>query len=880
MLSLTAPHLSREFYRFTKALGEARSKDEEERVVLGEITALKRLFLAKDVDRERLKEYLVRAVYVEMLGFEAPFAHIHAINMAQERNLVCKRAGYWACRQLLKPQSELMLLLINTIQKDLQSPHFMDISCALQSVCDLVNRDMVPTILPCVLRCLDSENEHVRKHAIMAIRSFYEFDATCVENITGIIEKGICDPRPSVMGCTLSLLQDVISSKPRSCRHLVPSLVSILNQIIDRRLNRSYDYHRVPAPWIQISIISIFGRMGRDDRRVSEQIYGCLQNVLQQAESYTHQSGVISNAIIFECIKTIAAITPRESLTTMCSISVSRMLTSENNNLRYAGISGLSTLVGVNMSYAVENQLVVVSCLEDRDETIRRRTLDLLYRMTNSQNVVTIVGCFLVQLRSKCERYWSAELISKISLLCEKFAPSALWYFETVLELMMVAPDLLKEDLLFSTVHVLKENIGDASFRQSVLTQISDLLKRTITLPEMVVKMVSWIYANFPIVESIAHGTSVDGINWSPNAQASNDEVTKEKDHVHNCTSDDMAQKADADSSPKEDPSDTIAVDSCNEDDATQVVDSTPESPVAATTYYEDDKTPHNSPRDVKGSSRHYDKAKPDLNTYIDILLQFLLRYRQSSSTTCWVLGCMRILIIANNYVVPPTVESILSQLEGSNCTDVTQRCKEIRTLCRLQPKLQLSCDSQNYSLGFLEDYVQQRLLAGARAYNRPSVPVPSAPEPENMTPVPELRFEPYATKPTQMSEYKETLTVEDLANEEIMCADVPRTWGPSGYVDKGSVEEVADTPEDSAATINDVVPVDTHQFDSSTIQHSIDLSILSGGLRAPRVSEPQGYVWRKPEPPAPTRQHVEMARALFQGIGSPDGNGSGATSK
>lgn len=40
-----------------------------------------------------MKEYLVRAIYVNMLGFDSEFAHIHAINMAQEKDITCKRAG-------------------------------------------------------------------------------------------------------------------------------------------------------------------------------------------------------------------------------------------------------------------------------------------------------------------------------------------------------------------------------------------------------------------------------------------------------------------------------------------------------------------------------------------------------------------------------------------------------------------------------------------------------------------------------------------------------------------------------------------------------------------------------------------------------------------
>lgn len=47
---------------------------------------------------------------------------------------------------------------------------------------------------------------------------------------------------------------------PAPYKDLVPSFVSILKQITDHRLPRDYDYHRIPAPWVQVRI-NVLGRV-------------------------------------------------------------------------------------------------------------------------------------------------------------------------------------------------------------------------------------------------------------------------------------------------------------------------------------------------------------------------------------------------------------------------------------------------------------------------------------------------------------------------------------------------------------------------------------------------------------------------------------------
>ena len=108
-------HLSKELLELVKSIGESRSKQEEDKIITGEAQTLKNKFLEKHVPEKKMRELLIRAIYVEMLGHDASFSHIHAVNLTQSKNLLVKKIGYLACSLFIDAKSELIILMIATI---------------------------------------------------------------------------------------------------------------------------------------------------------------------------------------------------------------------------------------------------------------------------------------------------------------------------------------------------------------------------------------------------------------------------------------------------------------------------------------------------------------------------------------------------------------------------------------------------------------------------------------------------------------------------------------------------------------------------------------------------------------------------------------------
>lgn len=68
--------------------------------------------------------------------------------------------------------------------------------------------------------------------------------------------------------------------------------------------------------------------------------------------------------------------------------------------------------------------------LEDPDETLKRKTLDLLYKMTNPKNVVFIVAKLIKHLRSSTDTFLRQELVARITELAERFSPDNEWFIK------------------------------------------------------------------------------------------------------------------------------------------------------------------------------------------------------------------------------------------------------------------------------------------------------------------------------------------------------------------------------------------------------------------------------------------------------------------
>lgn len=503
-------NLSSEFFELLKAIGESKSKQEEDRIIAKEVAKLKQKMETPAPgqqntllsSKKRAKEFLVRLLYVEMLGHDGSFGYIKAVEMAASASLYHKRTGYLVCGACLPPDHEFRFMLVNQMQRDLHSANVLECSGGVLACSSIIMSDMVPAVHGEVTKLLTHDSATIRKKTIICLHRFHQLAPEVVtsEELYGHTRKILCDKDPAVMGSSLNVIYNMSLHEPNLFKDLVPSLVSILKQITDHRLPSDYDYHRVPAPWMQLKLIRILGILGQADAVASSGMYEIILDTMKKADT-----GINAGyAIVYECVKCIVNIYPNTALLNQAADAISRFIDSRSHNLKYLGVTGLALIVETQPQYAAQHQLAVMDCLEDPDETLQRKTLDLLYRMTNPVNVEFIAEKLVAFLSGTTDLFLKKQLTTRVCSIAERYAPNNAWYIRTITKLFEVSGDMVSQQVAQNLMSLIAEGTGESEeddmlLRQNAVEIYVTLLREKPlgSLPRILLETMAWCLGEY-----------------------------------------------------------------------------------------------------------------------------------------------------------------------------------------------------------------------------------------------------------------------------------------------------------------------------------------------------------------------------------------------
>ncbi|AET41270.1 Apl3p Ecym_7451 [Eremothecium cymbalariae DBVPG len=246
------------------------------------------------------------------------------------------------------------------------------------------------------------------------------------------------------------------------CVALIPKLVQILYRCVviakdhPNEFSDEYKYAGMPNPWLICNLVKVLNflitapnanarfTLENIDQQSLGKLRLCVSKAIDLNTPQNNFSSNIQHTIFFPLLNLVIKLDPSFEAITSSILVLCSFLTSKDINIQYLT---LHTLVKLACSSTKSSQDTIrKNCLpksfqllkEERDVSIARKQLDLIYSLTDEENVEYIVDQLIAILSNSKKKpsYIRDDLCVKISLLLEKFAKDINWFVMSSLKLL------------------------------------------------------------------------------------------------------------------------------------------------------------------------------------------------------------------------------------------------------------------------------------------------------------------------------------------------------------------------------------------------------------------------------------------------------------
>lgn len=112
--------------------------------------------------------------------------------------------------------------------------------------------------------------------------------------------------------------------------------------------------------------------------------------------------------------------------------------------MKYLGLLAMSKILKTHPKSVQAHKDMILACLDDKDESIRLRALDLLSGMVSKKNLMEIVRRLLGHMDSAEGSTYRDELLYKVIEICSQgsytYVTNFEWYLTVLVELIQLEP--------------------------------------------------------------------------------------------------------------------------------------------------------------------------------------------------------------------------------------------------------------------------------------------------------------------------------------------------------------------------------------------------------------------------------------------------------
>ena len=318
-----------------------------------------------------------------------------------------------------------------------------------------MSRDLFPEIESLI----STANPYIRRKAALCAMRICRKVPDLQEHFFEKAKTLLADRNHGVLLCGLTLVTSMCEADDEEggeegvvemFRPVAGSLVRTLKSLHSSGYAPEHDVVGITDPFLQTRILRLLRVLGRGDAATSE----IMNDVLAQVASNTDSAKNAGNSILYEAVLTILDIEADSGLRVLGVNILGKFLANKDNNIRYVALNTLIKVVAVEPNAVQRHRSTILDCLRDPDISIRRRALDLSFTLIREDNVRLLIRELLAFLEV-ADTEFKPIMTSQIGIAADRYAPNKRWHIDTMLRVVKLAGNHVKEQILSSFVRLI-----------------------------------------------------------------------------------------------------------------------------------------------------------------------------------------------------------------------------------------------------------------------------------------------------------------------------------------------------------------------------------------------------------------------------------------
>lgn len=433
-----------------KAIRACKTVADERALIQQESAAIRASF--REEDTYARYNNIAKLLYIHMLGNPAHFGQIECLKLVASPRFADKRLGYLGIMLLLDENQEVLTLVTNSLKNDMNHTNMYAVGLALCTFANIASEEMSRDLANEIEKLLGSSNTYIRKKASLCALRVIKKVPELTDHFTSKCKHLLTDRNHGVL-LTATTLVTEMCQVDESClqefREAVPLLVRHLKALVTTGYSAEHDVSGIADPFLQVKILRLLRILGKGDLHASE----TMNDILAQVATNTDGTKNVGNSILYETVLTVLEIEADSGLRVMAINILGKFLSNRDNNIRYVALNTLNKVVSMDTNAVQRHRNTILDCLRDGDISIRRRALELSYALINEQNVRLMVRELLAFLEVADDEF-KLGMTTQICLAAERFAPNKRWHIDTVLRVLKLAGNYVREEILSAFIRL------------------------------------------------------------------------------------------------------------------------------------------------------------------------------------------------------------------------------------------------------------------------------------------------------------------------------------------------------------------------------------------------------------------------------------------